>query len=427
MNQFIFKLADRIYQYIFGYPMGERARKFFKNLGILTLGSVIASALSFGAMILAGRIMGPLEYGKANIVFSISNFLVIPTVLGTSMAVTRYLAKDQEKTERGKMISTSLYLTIGMSLLLFVVFLFIKDHAARSFRIGSPILYFSLVYTVILIFYNLVQAIFRGFHQFKRVSLFNIISSIVFVGSLAVFLFFDRSFKALVLSSTLRWGIMLCIALLLLKEFLGKFDFKSASRIMRYGFLVSFSMMPIIVLTNIDRLVLNFFLGERVVGIYSAYFLAPNLIANKGLEAFSIVFFPFAIIASDKKVVFLKLNKLFLYGAPFVISLFFVLIFITLLFFSREYPVNVSVMLLISVSSFCYLLTSILSLLIVSRDGESLQFAFRHALASVVINVVLLSIMIPLWKIPGALFAGILSFAYLILVYEFYFYRLCKN
>src|SRR4030042_6754111 len=99
---------EKTHQRIFKQPMGKNMYSFIKSFGLVSLGSSIATCFLFVTNMVAGRWLGPDEYGKYSMVIYLGNFFIIPMVMGINTSIIKHLASTQKEETQNKIISSSL-------------------------------------------------------------------------------------------------------------------------------------------------------------------------------------------------------------------------------------------------------------------------------------------------------------------------------
>jgi len=112
---------------------------FFKNAGTLFSGSLMAQAVSFGALYFLAKMYSPAQFGSLEIFVKLAG-------MGTVIAGLRYelaIVAVDEETEAEDIVRLSLWLNFLISIILFLVVLCLKESIASLFNISQPnILYF---------------------------------------------------------------------------------------------------------------------------------------------------------------------------------------------------------------------------------------------------------------------------------------------
>ena len=76
--------------------MSGEMKNFLGNLSWSFFGGIIAAGIMLSVNIAAGRILGPVEYGKYGLVIALSSILLIPMLLGLDVALTHFIAQSNE-------------------------------------------------------------------------------------------------------------------------------------------------------------------------------------------------------------------------------------------------------------------------------------------------------------------------------------------
>ena len=108
----LFALINIVYRKIFHEEVSFEVEKFIKNLSYVGIGTVIASVFSFTYNVLAGRWLGPSEYGTFTLVQSVAMFLYIPMLLGFHTAMIKYNAEKDDILRQRCIISTTYILVL---------------------------------------------------------------------------------------------------------------------------------------------------------------------------------------------------------------------------------------------------------------------------------------------------------------------------
>ena len=429
MNERLFRIMNGIYEHIFGYSMGGRARLFFKNLGITTFGFGAASFLTFGLTIFAGRLLGPIEYGKANLVFSISSFLAVPMGLWLNLAAIKYLASESRDTTRD-LIASLLVLTFLSTIVSIPVIYFLQDQFLILFHVGKGLFFFAVIFSLILVFTNVGQTILKGLHLFKKFASIHLISLFFFIAPFFVYFFIvgGEDFYGLVIPSGIRLLLIGTLALWVVREYLRLGRFQYIRALSTYSLSGVIGIIP----SNfsfgvVDQLLINYFLGPVFVGIYSAYFIFFQVINNKGFEVLLAVFFPVVASITEKKAIFIKMNRLLVYSFLPAFFLIFLFMIVLLPFFGETYPIDLSLVILFALGILISLIASLYGWFVASIGSRALRIVSFNLWVGASINFLLAWFLIPRIGLHGAIIALIASSCYYIGAFFIYFLRYDKS
>ena len=130
---FVVGIIIWLYTKVFRKEAGPVTRNFMRNVVYVFIGLFVAKLLSLFFQIYVGRSIGAAEYGKYSFVFSVSQFLWVPMLMGVGMATVKYLSSERDDRERKKIVSTGTSIVIMFSLLFSAVF-YLPTHSRCSWQ-----------------------------------------------------------------------------------------------------------------------------------------------------------------------------------------------------------------------------------------------------------------------------------------------------
>lgn len=413
----------------FLFPSDTFAGRLIKNFSILFSGSIIATAITFGFNILVVRYIGPTEFGRWNIVGSLSELFIIIPLFGMQVAVVRYLGSKEN--EPKSIIGTSFLTVSCLTIFLFLFYIFFKPILFRLLNISdNQIFYLAIIYSLVLIFFYLFQSFFQGVGQFKKLSVFWIISALIFVGSVlvSVFLLNDHSFLSLWYGNLLRLFFFVVIGIIVFGKFLFKFNKTVFKELSLFGFYQMISVFAgFFSLGMIDNLMINYYLGPTAVGIYAAYYAVFSIFLAKILTPFSQVFLPMASGHPDIKGIFSTIIKIYKKWAAWLVIAVFFAILVLFKFYGKDFIFDWKLAMLMTIYVLLYISIIILGNLIVSVGIRGAKFPMIFSITSSIINVVLNIILIPRWQLAGSIIASIIATSAILLASIYVLKRLIMN
>lgn len=376
-------LAEWLHLRIFGHEMSDKMREFLGHLSWSFFGGIIAAGIMFALNILAGRWLGPEEYGKYGLVIAIASIFVIPMVFGVDTAVTHYIAKTKETREKEVYIKSSLWVVVFNVLLWTTVLLALYPLIVRAFSISKPVFYFALVFSVILGLRNIADSCLRGYHLFESQSKIRVFEAVAILGFFLYLVkylnFLDfRSYASAILAGYLLAIVVVC------------YKFKKSllpsgvysKKIIRYGFYALWGSVSGIMISSLDKILVGKYLNNELLGIYNAYATMSLLVVGQVVALFVNVFFPFLSSFSESAGVLKKINKL---SAYLFIPAFFLIssiIFLGIKLFGNKYPVNWLLITEFGLYGALYAYFSVLWWLIASKSGKGMWFTSKNGMIS---------------------------------------------
>jgi len=416
------RLISSIFERLFHEPMGDGVMKFFWNLSYVGLGTVISTVFSFSYNVIAGRVLGPSGYGGFTLVQSIAMFLYIPMLLGLHTAMIRYCAGSTEQLQQRKIISTTYIVALCLTIVSVLLYGIFRHQVADLFSVSQEIITLSVLFAVLFAVYTLATSSLRGLHLMKDYAFFQPIYGVTLLTALLVFIYFQfYSFKAMVYASFLAYGIVgSIIVLIFLKRYLTfRIDRSWLSKLWKYSSLSVIGGLSFTLYTNIDRIMINYYMDVGSVGMYSVYYYASFTMLALFSGIFTTVFFPAVSKTRDKGSIYRKLNKtipyLLILGIPFAL----IGEYIILQFFGKDYSIQLPLLIMFAVAGVLVTWYGIYAWFFNSEGVKGARLTVSGTLIIAVANIALNIVLIPLVGLYGAIGATALAFTFG-LYYNFY-------
>jgi O-antigen/teichoic acid export membrane protein len=416
MKDFIFipfiKLMTLGYEKIFQEKVSDEVNEFLKNLSYVGFGTIIATIFSFSFNILTGRILGPHGLGEFMLIQSVAMFLYLPMTLGFCTAMVKYNAESKDFDRQQSIISTTYFLVLIFTTISIFIYYLFSSQISKIFSISKESFYFSIVFAVLFVFYTLTTSTLRGLADMKRYAIFQPIYSIIALLAFLVFVFINFiSFKSGLYSMYIAYGITGGIIIFSLRKYL-KFNFDKmwTSQMMRYGNYALIGGISFALYTNIDKILINKYLSVEDVGIYRAYYYASVAIVGLFYGSFTAVFFPVASKCVDKNVLFKKINKFTPYLVGFGLPSIIISEFTILKFYGDKYPIDFTLLLFFSVSSFLVYYYSLYDWTFCSEGMKGIKLVNVSNIIITIINISLNIFLIPRVGLLGAIISNIFAF-----------------
>lgn len=408
-------LINIIYRKIFHEEVSPDVEKFIKNLSYVGFGTVIASVFSFSFNILAGRWLGPSEYGSFTLVQSVAMFFYIPMLLGFHTAMVKYNAEKIDVTRQRCIISTTYILVFLFTIVSVLIYFVFSTEIMTLFSISGEIYHFAILFAVLFVFYTLTTETLRSLHMIPAYSrLKPIFSGLLFFSFLVfVFVFKEISFKSPLFSMLVAYGITAGIILALLRKYLiPKFSKDWAHQLHRYSIYSLMGGISAVLYLNLDKIVINMYMPVSNVGIYWAYNYSFTTVILLFSSIFVTVFFPVASMCSEKGILLKRINKiiilLIIFGWPCVV----VSGSIILKMYGENYPFNITLILLFATAGICITIDKLYGQLLCSSGVNGVKITSFAAIVLAVVNVILNFLLIPVIGLMGAIIATIISYLF---------------
>ncbi len=415
----IFKFIEIIYTKIFGEKISDIAKNFLKDLSIVTIGMLFSSALLFFVNVFGARIIGPEEYGKFQIIYTITQFLLILMLFGLNTATAKYLSENINESKKEIIKNTAIFSFIFIILFFTSVFLIFDNFLKNSFGVEKYLFDLAVYLGFIASFYFFSRSVFQGLKKMKVLAIGEILYSLTTIIIFFIFIFCGQiNYKSIFYGFLGGYLAFFLVFLINNKGFFSRkiFDFNIAKKLLNYGAYAILGSVSGILLNSIDKIVLNKFFSLEIVGVYSVYTLASTIIFSQLVAIFIMVFFPYSSGFVNKNLIAKKINKVskLLFISSFFLSC--IIMYIILKIIGNEYSVNINYILLFSLN------TGLLSVFQVKMwllNSSGLNGVKKTVYATIIIgilNTILNFILIPSFEIYGAISATLIS-SFLLCVY----------
>ena len=389
-------------------------KKIFKNTGYLFVSGIISKALFLMQIIFIARYLGTAGLGKYTFVFAFGGLFFILSNPGLTDLTTREISRNKSKT--GKYLGNLLVIKLGLCLVASLLMIVVINlmNVPQELKVGIYLICLILsIDAFIWVFYS----VFRAYEKMLYEAITLLIHNMIIVGLVIYLLIRGYGFiwliSAFVIGKTVGLIITAYFSYKLLPKPLLKVDLRLWKHLMikSIPFLVIFFFSSIIY--RIDLVMLQFFKGETIVGLYGA---ADTIIRN-------LILFPLVFIISvypslskysikNKDKLYYLYKKSFLY--VFLFSLFIVIgcfisgKFIILLMFGKEFIESVFILKLISIGGF-FLFLSIINVYYLNAINKP-AMNVKIFIVGAVINIILNLMLIPMYSYTGAAISSIISY-----------------
>ncbi|OGL80299.1 hypothetical protein A3H10_03530 [Candidatus Uhrbacteria bacterium RIFCSPLOWO2_12_FULL_46_10] len=408
------RIINRAHVFVFGKDIGSDMVRFVRNMSYMGLGAIVSGVILFVVQVVAVRVLGPEEYGKVALVFTAANFLPLFMLMGLQASVIKYLPEYKEQQNIQTMvISTGVAGGIFFMGIFAILFVVARDMMARLFDIPFGIVTIAIVYSVFTAVKLGAESILKGMLQFRTQAVMDVLYSVI-----TFFVFFGLFLSKRLMLTFVDYLITFSVGLLVYaltvfmrnKQYIrvSSFDRKTLKTLLHYGFYSIVGSISLFILWGSDRFFLNKFLDIRSVGIYAVYYGASLMILGRFISVFMKVFLPTASSSQDKAGLDRKLNRLMkvTFFPLFLFNAF--IIYILLLIYGKDYPVDVVWIFLFAFNAILYTFINAKGSLLVSEGVRGQRFYSVWSVSMAFLVFILNLFMIPAFGIAGAILSVII-------------------
>ncbi|MFO7792178.1 MAG: flippase [Candidatus Saliniplasma sp.] len=412
------------------------AKKLYKDL-ISTSGAYfITSGLGIIYGILFPRLLGSEQWGLWSISIGLIGLLGPLAQVAMSTTLTTYVSRyKKDKKTVSKYINSAYFVAIFSSFLVSIALILLSSYLASSVFKDERLRLFLLLGAGIIFFkqLNIINRdYFRGFKDFKKYNILKIVPELSLL-LLTISFFILFSYRAIYLA-TAQLVIAAIVCILVFTYLIREEDVfrifripnnKVTKKVLKFGIPLIFTMTFMTVMKSLDRVLIGYFLEADDVGIYSVAAGIPLMIGGMFAPITTVILPAFSERKGKGKsseVLLRELFSLLLYvSIPLIIFLYLFSGDILYIVFGQEYILGATVLSITSIEIFLYSSKRLFGIPVVGSE-KTVSYAVGLGLTALS-NIVLNSILIPIYGIEGAALGTVLSFVLLF----FIMLHLCKR
>ncbi len=373
---------------------------------------IIARAATAGTQILAARLLGPREFGLTIIISAWAGVLIIPAQLGFPQAIVKFTAMEKNPNAQAQIISSAWWLSLSWALLVFAVLSFGQSFFSHSLRISSSLYFWILTYAFLVLIYTLLVNSLQGLFRFKERGLTEMFYGLLTLTFFCFFYFLgEKKFASFIgaMDAGLLAASIICFFFLRSKIKL-TINRDYLKPILSYLTAPVLGAAAAAGVQYASPLILAAYLPPQDVGLYGIY------LAGSVGAALAISYILSAILgplASDPEKQSGAWRKFLFLSAPLSLAAFFVFAageFILLKLAGKRYPLNAPWVALFSAAAVFCVLSNIASTLIAFQNARGLWLGSLGSALSGILCLIANALLIPHWKVSGAVAALILSY-----------------
>lgn len=430
MKQVVVNAIERIHKKLFGHPVSREMKVFLGNLSWSFFTGISVMPLMMVIATLAGRFMGPVEYGKYSLLLVINQFVVIFIFFGLDTTSVKYIAKAKSFKDKGEVISATSNFIFLMLALLTALALFAYPFLLRFSKDYSLFVILTAYYTLMVSIKIMFDLFIRGMENFKRQAQGKILEivTVIITFVLVFFVLKKNNFTSFIFVLSAGAIAISLFYFLNLSKYFGKSKKKFLMKQLSEGKLFFIATLLGTLFLSTDRVVVAKYLGIRTLGIYSAYYLASYTVVSQITQLFTNVFFPTTARLKDKSFA-KKIDKLLLIGLLPLFLLIGAVIMAMLLIFGKEYPINFIYVAGFALFSSLYFFLALYNTVIldISRDKYKKYLLTINCVNFVTIAVYVIATYLHIISISLILVSLILNSLAVILIQRFFIRSMQHN
>lgn len=383
-----------------------------KNASWIIGCKLVKAFLTLIVTMLTARYLGPSNYGLINYAASIVTFVTPIMKLGLDSIIVHVIINNTDK--EGKALGTVIIMNLISSFLCIIgIVAFVM--IANAGEVDTLIV--CVLYSLLLIFQSLemIQYWFQAKLKSKYSAISMLIAYVIITIFQIILLATGKNVYWFALSNAMEY-LIIAVLLLLIYRKIGQqklsFSLELGKEMFKKSKYYIVSSMMVTIFAQTDRIMLKIFIGNSVVGYYSAASTCAGMVS---FVFAAIIDSARPIIFKNRKISIEKFNKTLiqLYSIIIYLSLFvslgmtiFAPIIIHILYGS-QYEESISALrLIVWYTTFSYMGT-IRNIWILAENKQ--KYLWRINLSGALLNIFLNALLIPEYGINGAAVASLVT------------------
>ncbi len=148
--------------------VGRNTKFLLKSLWTVGPFFFLARALTAGTQVLAGRWLGPQEFGLATIALAAAGTLLIPIQMGFPVALVKFAAMEESLERQAAIVSSVLWMALIWGLPCLALLILFRNSLGSVLHIGQHLYLWALAYAVLTLAYSLISGGLQGVMRFRE-------------------------------------------------------------------------------------------------------------------------------------------------------------------------------------------------------------------------------------------------------------------
>ena len=391
----------------------RRRATLLSGLGWIGVLYGTARASTLLTQLAAGRLLGPVEYGRANLVIAAAAYLQIIPMLGFPLATSKLISDEHDEERRSRLVTTALTSFTLWAILTLPLLAVAHRFLQRAMGLPSTLFELSVLLAMATALSQVLASPLLGLKRFAHRGLVETVYglSAPFLLGLCIFIG-GPNYRTMILAFTGSLLVSSIYALWTLRHSLRPaFEPALLRAVGRYAATAALTLLSTACILAPARLFLNRHASAQEVGLFSAYFTATVQIALAFHSMLQAVLIPLASGAEGQRELWSLFRRWAATGTLTSWLFFGATALASLALFGRRYNLDIGWAAAFAGAAAFVLLHGVASTLYAARDFSGLRVSVAGALAAGLGNVALTARLVPEFGVLGAALALVISFA----------------
>lgn len=259
-------------------------KRFAFDVSWVFVSQIITLITSIIFYVILGKFLGPGPLGLYTLTLTIYNIIGIVAGVGIPEAIVKFVAEIKEdRRDLDSYVYSSLITTAIFGIILGILLFIFSGLIADIFKMSGlkELLQIIAISLPFLVVNNTLLGILSGLRKMKSFTLRSVFRSVLFISFTILFLIGGLWITGVVLALLIaEIGTFIFLLIVSLHYFTFSLNMftQNSKTLIKFGSYVLIGTVLWTLITNLDKLLVGFFLNDAAVGIYGIAFVAANLL-----------------------------------------------------------------------------------------------------------------------------------------------------
>jgi O-antigen/teichoic acid export membrane protein len=275
-NHIVARLLSTVWYLAFKEPPPEGLLRHLDRMLFFGAGMIAARILSAVTQILLGRTLGQTRYGELTIIVLLASYFSLPISSGWGAAFARIVAVQSDPRKNFQALRSLLLIALGCGLAVSLGLYAFRGPMGAWLHIDRRLMDLTLLMSLFYAWWSLAKQIAQALQAWRTYVAVDLGWAVIALGLVILLVVVGRTELAAICA--VFWIGYFCSGMAAAKFVVKSFGTGSAltfaGPILQHGGLMLLNGLTGVAAYSIDRILLQYFLGAREVGLYQAHFLA---------------------------------------------------------------------------------------------------------------------------------------------------------
>jgi O-antigen/teichoic acid export membrane protein len=277
-----------------GIERGLNTKAFIDGLIAIGPFFIVAKSLTFGIQMIAGRLMGPEEFGITNVIVAVGSILFVLLQLSFPVLVAKFAPMESSRNGQANVISSALWLQLAWFAVMCILLYLLRIPLSDMLKVSHKVYAWGLFYASFMALGTFTMSSLKGLMLFNKRGMVEFVYALVAgIAFIPMYYFISPSFRSYIMALISGLIIAIVFSLFYMRSWI-KFELNISSIFSVKSYIIAPFLNNILgtMLATVSPLLLAYFMSAQEVGIFSVYRLGSLIVAGVISSILGTVIFP---------------------------------------------------------------------------------------------------------------------------------------